>query len=336
MGHCAMHMGNELMSPAVGAGLGVVAAAGLAYAIRKGRQELDERTIPLLGVMGAFVFAAQMLNFPIVPGTSGHLVGGALLAILFGPHLAALCMASIVIIQCLIFQDGGILALGANIVNMALIGPYLGHVGYRLAQRHLRKQIAGPAGAVIAGWVAVAAGALAVPVEVALAGRLAVPFPVFLWTMLLIHAAIGAVEGGITVATIGYVHLLRPGTIGWAAGGRKGIPMTAALGSILIVSLLLAGVVSFYASEHPDGLEKATEDWQMAEQESAVAAAAGKAALFPGYALPTSNEVLRGGRLSVGIAGAAGTIITLGVVFAGAHVVRSRKQTRASARRARF
>src|SRR5688572_5314174 len=114
----AMHMANELLTPAVAAGFIVLAGVALSLASRRVGAAFDPAKVPLMGVLGAFVFAAQMINFPILPGTSGHLGGGVLLAILLGPHAASLVMASILIVQCLIFQDGGILALGTNIVNM--------------------------------------------------------------------------------------------------------------------------------------------------------------------------------------------------------------------------
>lgn len=325
-----MHMGNELMSPAVGAGLAAVAAGGLAFAIAKARPEMDDRKIPLMGVMGAFVFAAQMMNFPILPGTSGHLGGGALLAIALGPHLACICMASILIIQCLIFQDGGLMALGANIINMAIIGSYLGYAVYRVAAFAVRGKLSGPAAAFAAAWVAVVAGSVAVPIETALAGRLAVPFGSFVVAMVGIHVVIGLVEGAITVATLAYVHAIRPEAVRWELLRSGGLPLRYAAVSVLIVALLLAGVFSFYASGQPDGLEKAIEPWQP-EREAGegpfapLIAASERLAVFPDYGLLSEKDQEDKSRLSQGLAGAAGTVITLGVVFLLARIVRARR-----------
>jgi len=120
-----MHMANELLTPGVAAGFGAASAAGIAYSSWRVRRELDDSKVPLMGVMGAFVFAAQMVNFQILPGSSGHLGGGVLLAILLGPSAATLVMAAILIVQCLVFNDGGLLALGANIFNMGIVPCYL-------------------------------------------------------------------------------------------------------------------------------------------------------------------------------------------------------------------
>ena len=123
-----MHMANELLSVPVAAGTILLASGGIVAVARKAKQTLTNEKLPLMGVLGAFVFAAQMVNFPILTGTSGHMVGAVLLAILLGPHAAAIVMASIVIVQCLIFQDGGLLALGCNVINMGLVPAYLGYL----------------------------------------------------------------------------------------------------------------------------------------------------------------------------------------------------------------
>src|SRR4030066_1130135 len=128
-----MHMANELLSVQVAAGTLAIAPAGLTLICRKARSIITSDKLALMGILGAFVFAAQMVNFqlPAMPGTSGHMVGAVLLAIVLGPHLAAIVMSSVVIVQCLIFQDGGLLALGCNIINMALVPTYLGYFLYR-------------------------------------------------------------------------------------------------------------------------------------------------------------------------------------------------------------
>ena len=128
-----MHMANELLSVPVATGTLAIAAAGLALICKKAKQIIASDKLPLMGILGAFVFAAQMVNFqlPAMPGTSGHMVGAVLLAIILGPQLAAIVISSVVIIQCLIFQDGGLLALGCNIINMAIVPSYLGYFLYK-------------------------------------------------------------------------------------------------------------------------------------------------------------------------------------------------------------
>ena len=170
-----MHMQNELLTPATAVGLFVLAGAGLGFASWQVRLRFDSAKVPLMGVMGAFVFAAQMINFPILPGTSGHLGGGVLLAILLGPHAATLVMASILIVQCLIFQDGGLLALGANIINMGIIPCYLGYGLFHLlagARPRTGRLYAAVFAATLVGMVA---GAAMVPFEVWMSGVLRVP-----------------------------------------------------------------------------------------------------------------------------------------------------------------
>jgi cobalt/nickel transport system permease protein len=253
-------MGNELLTLPVAAGTFIAAGAGVAYASYRGRDELDEKRIPLLGVLGAFVFAAQMVNFPVLPGTSGHFVGAALLAIVLGPHAAALGMTAIVIVQCLVFQDGGLLALGANVVNMAIVGPYVAWGVFKLIA---------PAGSVprsarlygasfLAAFASILAGATILPLEVALSGVLAVPLHVFLGTMGGVHALVGAAEGAITFVVLVALARMRPGLL-QAVKPEGGWPLKTALVSILVTALVTGGLVSLAASSSPDGLESTLE-----------------------------------------------------------------------------
>ena len=206
-----MHMANELLSVPVAAGTLAIAAAGLSIICRKARQLITQDKIALMGIMGAFVFAAQMVNFqlPAMPGTSGHMIGAVLLAIILGPHAAAIVISSVVIIQCLIFQDGGLLALGCNIINMALVPAYLGYYLYRAFTAgpfsNLRTYIA----TLLACVVALEIGAILVVIQAMLSGVLMVPFATFLITMLGVHFLVGLMEGCITVAVLGYIQQVR-------------------------------------------------------------------------------------------------------------------------------
>lgn len=253
----AMHMADTLLTPGVALGMVVLSAAVLVWAARRTQQQFDPARVPLMGVLGAFVFAAQMINFPILPGTSGHLGGGLLLAILLGPHAAALVMASILIVQCLIFQDGGLLALGANIFNLGVIPCYLGYGVFRgvagASPRAGRFYVA----VLTAAMVSVTAGAAMVPVEVRFSGLLAVPFSKFLLVMIGLHLMIAVVEAFITFGVVGYMARVRPQAVESLAqlDGWAGISGRAVAWSLMAVALLLAGVVSLYASEYPDALE---------------------------------------------------------------------------------
>jgi len=256
-----MHMGNELLSlPVAGVTL---AAAGIAVLVVGivARRRLDTEKTPLMGVFGAFVFAAQMINFtlPGMPGTSGHLGGGVLLAIVLGPAAGIITMAAILIVQCLMFQDGGLLALGCNIINMGVVPCLGGWALYRLLLgtpqrvRAARQHLAAWAACL----AAVTAGAALVPVEAAVSGVLKIPVAQFLGVMVGVHLFIGFFEGLITFAVIAYLRRARPTVLGLdrsdGSGDRLG--RKALAGSMLVTSLLLAGVVSWFASSFEDGLE---------------------------------------------------------------------------------
>lgn len=201
-----MHMSDALISPAVGATMYAATAAAAAYSARKLTSEADDKKVPLMGVLGAFVFAAQMINFSI-PGTgsSGHLGGGLLLAALLGPHAGFLTMASILIIQALFFADGGLLALGANIINMGFFTCYVAYplIFKRMSGDNITaKRItwASMASAIIS----LQLGAFGVVLETLFSGKTELPFGAFLLLMQPIHLAIGIVEGLVTAAVWWY------------------------------------------------------------------------------------------------------------------------------------
>jgi len=258
----AMHMANELLTPGVAVLFLAVTAAMLAIASWRTQVDFDPDKVPLMGVVGAFVFAAQMINFPILPGTSGHLGGGVLLAILLGPHAATLVMASILIVQCLVFQDGGLLALGANIVNMGIIPCYLGYGLFHLlagARPGAGRLYAAVFAATLIGMIV---GAALVPLQVWMSGRLTVPLPGFLVVMVGLHLLVGLGEAIITFGVVAYVCRVRPQLLGPAAqtlrAASGGLSTGAVLASFVIVALLLGGVVSVWASSAPDALESIT------------------------------------------------------------------------------
>jgi cobalt/nickel transport system permease protein len=207
-----MHIPDGFLSPEVAAGCAVPAAGAVAYGLRRANRELDERRVPLLGVTAAFVFAAQMLNFPVAGGTSGHFLGAALAAILLGPWLAGLVLSVVLVVQAFVFADGGITALGANVLNMGVIGALVVGGLMVAARRVLPKRpgvLLAVAGA--GAWLAVVAGAVACSFELAISGT--VPLGTVLPAMLGVHAVIGAGEAAITVAAVGAVLSTRPDVV---------------------------------------------------------------------------------------------------------------------------
>jgi len=250
-----MHMANELLSIPVAAGTILVAGTGLGLVCHHLRRVLATERLPLMGILGAFVFAAQMVNvqLPGMPGTSGHLIGAVLLAILLGPTAGALVISSVVIVQCLIFQDGGLLALGCNIINMALVPCYLGYSLYHTVTLGRPARWRTYIGALIASWAAVEAGAALVPVECALAGVLIVPLRTFLATLLGVHLLVGLMEGLLTAAVLAYLGRVRPELI--RLPGTALLSRRAAMATLLACAILCAGGLSLLASRMPDGLE---------------------------------------------------------------------------------
>jgi cobalt/nickel transport system permease protein len=253
-----MHMADALLSPAVGGVMWLASGAALAASGRRLRRNADDRLVPLMGVIGAFVFAAQMINFAI-PGTgsSGHLGGGLLLAILLGPHAALVVIASVLTVQALFFADGGLLALGANIFNLGVLPCF---VAYPL----LYRPIAGDGtssrrvalGAAVAAIVGLQLGALGVVLQTIASGITSLSTPAFLMLMLPVHLAIGMVEGLATAAIVLFVRRARPDLLQQATDRRSLKPLLAAFG---IAALLTGGALSWFAAQDPDGLEWSIE-----------------------------------------------------------------------------
>jgi cobalt/nickel transport system permease protein len=211
-----MHIPDGFLSPEVAAGSAVIAAGAVGIGLRRAEARLDDRLIPLLGVTGAFVFAAQMLNFPVAGGTSGHFLGAALATILLGPWLACLVLAVVLATQSFVFADGGVSALGANVLNMGVLGA-LATGGLMLAARRVlprrRGMLLGVAGA--GAWLAVVAGAAGTSASLALSGT--VPLGTVLPAMLAVHVVIGVGEAIVTVAALSALMATRPDLIGgWA------------------------------------------------------------------------------------------------------------------------
>ncbi len=241
-----MHIPDGFLSTPVWATLDVVSAPAVAWVARRAQRDTQDHRIPLLGVMGAFVFAAQMVNFPVGPGTSGHLVGGALLTVVLGPAAASLVLTAILVLQALIFQDGGVLALGANVFNMALAGVAAAYFSYRLWGQRSRS------GAIFA------AGALSVMTSACLAlGQLLISgVPMtggVLWGSLAWFLINATMEGAITVAAVRAIERLNPA---WVAGPQPASSRTVA--GVGLAALLLVVIGTLIASSAPDGIQRMT------------------------------------------------------------------------------
>lgn len=257
-----MHMSDALVSPAVGVTMIAVSGAALAYSVVKTKQMnvLEDRTVPVMGVMSAFVFAAQMINFTI-PGTgsSGHIGGGILLAALLGAYPGMISIAAVLLIQCLFFADGGLLALGCNVFNMGVLTCLFAYP--LIFKPILEKGITKPRlmlASVLSVVVGLQLGAFSVVLETLVSGITSLPFGSFLIMMQPIHLAIGLVEGLVTGAILVFVYQARPELLESALNRKKmerSVPVRKFVVGALIATIVVAGVLSLAASAHPDGLE---------------------------------------------------------------------------------
>jgi cobalt/nickel transport system permease protein len=301
----ALHIPDGFLSLPIALLCWVLAIMLLAMAVRQTQNTLGERQIPLMGVMAAFIFAAQMINFPVAGGTSGHLLGGALAAIVLGPWAGMLVMASVIAVQWLLFQDGGLLVMGANILNMGLLTTLIGYGLYRGVagqSRGLRLAVAG-----LAAWLSVMAGALATSLQLWLSGtsalRIVVP------AMLGVHAAIGVGEALITVATLAFMMRTRPDLLK-AKGRARG-----SLGWVMVGLVVTLAVVALapLASVNPDGLERVAIDMGFIER-----GADAPYEILPDYTIPLLGETA----LSTIMAGAIGALAVAALTIVTVRLLR--------------
>lgn len=258
-----MHMADALIAPAVAGVMYACSTAVAAKSVKEVRLESDSKKIPVMGIMGAFVFATQMINFTI-PGTgsSGHLCGGMLLAALLGPYAGFLSMIGVLLIQCLLFADGGLLALGCNVWNMAFYGCFIGSlfIWKPIMKNGISKGkiiVASILGCVLT----LQLGAFSVTLETLASGISSLPFSTFVVTMQPIHLAIGFVEGLITAAVLCFVYDARPELL-WSCGEKENkgrFSFKSTMVTLTIVSFFIAGILSLFASSYPDGLEWSIE-----------------------------------------------------------------------------
>jgi len=333
-----MHMADALLSPAVGGTMWAVTAGLTIYSARKVKQDLDERKVPLMAVLGAFVFAAQMINFTIpATGSSGHLGGGMILAILLGPHAAFLTMASILTIQSLFFADGGLLALGCNIFNMGFFPCFIAYpfIYKKIIGNNPTNARIGTA-ATLAGVIALQLGAFFVVLETISSGISELPFSTFVLLMQPIHLAIGIVEGIVTAAVVTFVWKARPEILEMTEKHLAGeFSMKNVLAGLVIIAVLTGGMLSWFASAYPDGLEWAMFRTAGSEEladsgykaHSALAGIQEKTAFMPDYTFKDNPSAIaevavdeeswpavNTGTSTAGIIGGALTLLLAGLI----------------------
>jgi len=252
-----MHMADALISPAVGGTMWAVSGGLIAYCAHKVKKSVHNNLVPMMGALGAFIFAAQMINFSI-PGTgsSGHLGGGLILAAILGPHAAFLVMASVLTVQAFFFADGGLLALGCNIFNLGFFPAFVAWPFiYRVMAGNRHSSLRGWLGAIAAAVVGLQLGAFSVVIETKMSGISDLPFGTFVLLMQPIHLAIGIVEGLATAAVVAFVATARPEALATAPQAAVPVSYRTVLLRLIIATFIVGGVASWFASTHPDGLE---------------------------------------------------------------------------------
>ncbi|MFJ7155960.1 energy-coupling factor ABC transporter permease [Streptomyces sp. NPDC101118] len=351
-----MHVPDGFIDAPVSVAAGVVAAGAVAVSLRGARNELGgarlgdlggERTAPLAGLVAAFVFAVQMLNFPVAAGTSGHLLGGALAAILVGPYTGVLCVSVVLLMQGILFADGGLTALGVNITTMGVVTVVVSYAVFKLLVKVLPKgRRSVTAAAFVGALVSVPASAAFFTLLYAIGGTTDVPIGKVLTAMVGVHVLIGIGEAAITAATVGAVLAVRPDLVHGARGlttrlklrvGGELVDAPAAApvavaarparkvwAAGLVTSLVLAGFVSYYASASPDGLEKVAADQGIDRKVEEHAAADSPLA---DYGVKAVSDA----RLSGGLAGVIGVGATVAFGTGVFWVVRRRRTAEAPA-----
>jgi cobalt/nickel transport system permease protein len=306
-----MHIPDNFLSFTVSLICWAITVVTLGMAISRTNKSLGEKQVPLMGVMAAFIFAAQMINFPVLGGTSGHLLGGVLAAITLGPWAGMLVMTAVIAVQGLLFQDGGLVVMGANILNMGLLTSAVGYGLYRSVIGRNRTTKLAVAGA--AAWLSVMAGALSTALQIWLSGnaevRIIVP------AMLFVHTFIGIGEALITVAALSFIFRTRPDLLGEQSASVQGGRGWIFAGVIIALAVVL---LSPLASASPDGLERVAinmgfiETGQPAPYE-----------IIPDYTIPFLGETA----LSTIVAGAIGVLVVLAIAFITGRSLQNTRQS---------
>jgi cobalt/nickel transport system permease protein len=303
-----LHIPDGFLSIVVSLICWVITVIVVGVAVSRTNKALGEKQVPLVGVMAAFIFAAQMINFPVAGGTSGHLLGGALAAIVLGPWAGMLVMTAVIAVQALLFQDGGLLVMGANILNMGLLTSAIGYGLYRAVANSSRSVKLAVTG--VAAWLSVMAGALATALQLWLSGTSNLQTVTI--AMLGVHALIGVGEALITVAALGFILRTRPDLLGEGSASAEGGRGWVAAGVLIALAVVLLAPM---ASGDPDGLERVAID--------AGFIGAGQSApyeLIPDYTLPFLGET----PVSTIVAGGIGVLVVMGLSILAGRSLRSR------------
>jgi len=301
-----MHIPDGFLNVLVSAVCWLLTLVILGIAVANTRRELDERLVPLAGIMAAFIFAAQMLNFPVAGGTSGHFIGAALAFIVLGPWLGLLAMTAVIAVQGLLFQDGGLVVMGANILVMGVVPGFLAYALYRLGRGRAGRAQTLLAG--VAAWLSVVVASATVSLLLAFSGTSALG--IVLPAMVGVHAVIGLGEALITVAALAFIRQTRPALLAGGQETGRGAWVVAGLAIALLLVLLAP-----FASGHPDGLE-----W-VAETSGFLHTAQGAPyAILPDYTIPFLGQT----GLSTIVAGVIGALLVAGLVFLAARSLRRR------------
>jgi cobalt/nickel transport system permease protein len=313
-----MHIPDGFLDAKTAVATGTLAVAGIGWSLRQARRQLPARRVPLLGLAAAFIFAAQMLNFPVAAGTSGHLVGGVLAAVLLGPSAAVVVMTAVLILQCFLFNDGGVTALGANIFNMALVAPLAGYTIYRGVHRLTTGLRGMVLAAAFAGWGATVAAAVSCAGQLAVSGTVA--WGKVFTAMAGVHMLIGLGEGAITALVLAAVARTRPELI------EEGVPTTLrkSYRDVLVYGLLLAlGLAVFvapFACGWPDGLEKVAG---VLGFEHRAPAQPVLMAPLPDYKIPGMESA----RWGTAVVGVAGTVVAFALAWLLARILAAKEKS---------
>lgn len=305
-----LHIPDGFLHNVVSAVCWLIAAVVIAIAVRRSQAKFDERLVPLAGIMAAFIFAAQMINFPVAGGTSGHMVGAALAFIVLGPWLGMLVMAAVIILQALLFQDGGLVVMGANLIVMGIVPGFIGYQVYQFAVNGTQKVKLGTAA--VAAWASIMAAALVTALLLAFSGTISATIAIP--AMLGIHALIGIGEALITTAVLTFIMNSRPALLERdAADNGKG--------NWAVIGLVLALIVVLFAplaSGSPDGLE-----W-VAEQTGFIETAQDAPfELLPDYTIPALGD----SAMSTVVAGLVGALLVGGIAFGVSRLLMRRPQS---------
>ena len=322
-----MHAPDGFLTAGTAIATGALSVGTVSVALKQAKTQMSEKMVPLAGITAAFVFAAQMVNFPVAAGTTGHLLGGALAAILLGPHIGALVVTVVVVIQALAFADGGLTALGYNVLNMAVVPAYGGFAVYSGFRKLLPKRKGGVIAATgLAAGLSVVLSAAAFSIQWLFGATAPVPFDTVFGAMVGVHLLIGIGEGLISALTVGAVLASRPDLVFGARDldpaqlqESDKVPLRAFIIGGLAVTFLVATVVSQFAVDNPDGLEYVAEDTGFIS--SAEEHGLGES-VFADYATSGINNEA----LSLAIAGTAGLLITLAVGFGLFTAIRPREK----------